>query len=179
MRNHNRYYPMTYQNCCFDSTLELTWFLFLGELEITRRNLSSKPFSNNDSIYCYPDFRFLLSDTNPTDVFAQVKPIPKSAFDSKSTLDDEIFGDSVICLLGESNLDYQLLKVNLKLTGILNRHFKANTNLWQSCCQKAMAIERNDEQAHQAGLVQNNQQAAFGSDKGVSPGKITDKDSGY
>lgn len=140
--HNNRSYYIEYQNCYFESELELTWFIFLGELELTKSNIASKPFSYKNGFHGYPEFRFILSGPSYTEVFAQVKPLRKSQFDTEMTLDKNMFGDSVVCLLGESNVDYKFLNDNHELTELLDQHFLSNTEIWKSSHEKAIEIER-------------------------------------
>src|SRR5450759_4964599 len=109
-------YHIDYNNSKFDSALELSWFLFLNELDITKNNLSSHPLDHKFGLHWYPDLRFILFNPLHTEVFVEVKPLSKSQFAHELTLAKYSYLNNVVCLLGASNIDYQFLNGSPDLT---------------------------------------------------------------
>jgi hypothetical protein len=168
-------YHVIYENNTFDSALELTWFLFLSELEITKNNLTVHPLDYKFQLSWYPDFRFILFNPSYTEVFAEVKPLAKSEFEKELNLLKYKRSDSETCILGYTNTDYEFLSNKIEISKVFDEHLRLNSDKWQLCSNKANEFAR----TYGSAKGFNEPRLSFGKYKGYSLKEIKQKDPNY
>ncbi|MCC7400181.1 MAG: hypothetical protein IT214_01740 [Chitinophagaceae bacterium] len=175
MQYHRSSYHLEYLNSKFDSALELTWFLFLSGLDITKNNLSSHPLDYKFGLSWYPDLRFIIFNPLHTEVFAEVKPLSKSQFYMKLNISKYKYKDSETCILGASNLDYQFLNNSIELTKLFDDRVLVNSDKWRTCSENANEFARkySSNKGHSISRLD------FGKYKGYTLREIQEKDPGY
>lgn len=179
MQYNGSSYQIEYKNSHFDSALELAWFLFLCELEITKNNLSSHPVDYKKDLSWYPDLRFVLFNPTYSEVMVEVKPLSKSEFTTELNLYKYVHSDSVTLLLGKSNSDYLLLKKQTEITPILDENFLNNKDMWNICYQKAIDFAQKYGSTKKTDFIQNDPKISFGKYEGHTLREVKEKDPSY
>jgi hypothetical protein len=135
-------YHLEYRNSKFDSALELTWFLFLEQIKITKNNLSSQPLDYKFELGWYPDLRFVIFNPKHNEIFAEIKPLNKTEFEKELSLSKYKYNDNKVCILGNDNTEYLFINDNEELSKLFDIEILPKVELWESCKTQALEIAR-------------------------------------